>query len=159
MSTLKNRMLLTAVSVVCAGVLTVHFVNNSGAEEVSQAHGKERARVVLSQALAKLNGDHLKAVLVEVDYGPGEGASPHSHPCPVIGYVVEGAIRSQVKGHLEKTYKAGETFYEEPNGIHAVSANASATEPAKLLAYFVCDHESPLSVNVPESTLRKGETQ
>jgi hypothetical protein len=33
----------------------------------------------------------------------------------------------------------GESFYELPGAHHAISRNASATEPAKLLAVFVVD--------------------
>ena len=36
-------------------------------------------------------------------------------------------------------YKAGESFSEMPGDRHAVSANASETEPARLLAVFVVD--------------------
>jgi hypothetical protein len=46
--------------------------------------------------------------------------------------------------------EASESFYEAPNGVHQVSANASDRAPAKFLAYFVCDHEAPLSSDVPE---------
>jgi quercetin dioxygenase-like cupin family protein len=66
----------------------------------------------------------------------------------VIGYVLKGAVRMQVKGGTEAVYRAGDSFYEEPNGIHMVSKNASATEPATFLAYFICDHTGPLSVKV-----------
>jgi quercetin dioxygenase-like cupin family protein len=114
------------------------------------AQPKDRVRIVISKALSKLDGGHLKVNLVEVRYGPGEASPPHSHPCAVIGYVVEGAIRTQVKGEPETTYKAGESFYEAPNGVHLVSANASSTQPAKLVAYLICDHDAPLSVAVPE---------
>jgi quercetin dioxygenase-like cupin family protein len=107
---------------------------------------------VLSQPLPKLNGGHLKVFLVEVHYGPGEASVPHTHPCAVIGYIVEGRLRTQVKGEPETIYKAGESFYEAPNGVHLVSANSSSTEPANLLAYMICDHDTPLSVDVPEST-------
>jgi len=86
-----------------------------------------------------LNGEQLSVTVVEVNYGPGESSTPHSHPCPVIGYVLEGALRTQVKGEPLAIYKAGETFYEAPNGVHLVSANASDKERARLLAYFVCD--------------------
>jgi len=157
MSQFKKRRLVIAASGLCVAVLTAYFVNGSRAEELAPAQAKDRARVVLSQSLGKLNGEHLKAILIEVSYGPGEASSPHSHPCPVIGYVVEGAIRSQVKGQPERVYKTGESFYEEPNGIHAVSANASVTEPAKLLAYFVCDHDAALSVEVPGNIGQKGD--
>jgi hypothetical protein len=33
--------------------------------------------------------------------------------------------------------------------VHVVSANASQTEPAKLIAYFICDHDARLSVAAP----------
>jgi len=112
---------------------------------------KERARVALSHALPKLDGNHLRASVVEVHYGPGESSPRHSHPCSVIGYVVDGAIRAQGKGEPEAIYRTGEAFYEGPNGIHEVSANASQTQPATFIAYFVCDHNTPLSINVPES--------
>ena len=100
-----------------------------------------------SHSLPQLDGAHLGATVVEVNYAPGEADKPHSHPCTVIGYVAEGAIRFQVKGgEPEAVYKAGESFYEPPNGVHQVSANASDKEPAKLIAFFVCDHDTPLTV-------------
>lgn len=117
----------------------------------SESNGKARDRIVLSQALPKLDGENLKVTVVEVIYGPGESSSPHSHPCPVVGYVVEGALRVKVKGESETIYKAGESFYESPHGVHEVSANASKTRPAKFIAYFVCDREVPLSVAPPTS--------
>ncbi len=100
-----------------------------------------------SHSLPQLDGSHLRAIVVEVNYAPGEADKPHSHPCTVIGYVAEGAIRFQVKGGAPETvYKAGESFYEPPNGVHQVSANASAKEPAKLIAFFICDKETKLTV-------------
>jgi quercetin dioxygenase-like cupin family protein len=36
-------------------------------------------------------------------------------------------------------YKAGQNFSEMPGDRHGVSANASKTKPAKLLAVFVVD--------------------
>jgi len=98
-----------------------------------------------------LDGRNLKVTIVEVSYGPGESSAPHSHPCPVVGYVAEGTLRTQVEGEAEAVYKAGESFYEAPNGVHMISANASDKKPLKLLAYFVCDHEAPLSLAVPET--------
>ena len=140
------------VAVLWSGLEIAHF--GWGGAAARRGHGddvSEQDRTVISQPLARLDGEHLKVTLVEVDYGPGGASMPHSHPCPVTGYVVSGAIRSQVKGAPEKTYRAGESFYEPANGVHQVSANASATEPAKLLAYFVCDRDVPLSTDVPAS--------
>lgn len=114
------------------------------------AAASDRVRTVTSQPLPPMDGDHLKTVLLEVRYGPGESSAPHSHPCAVLGYVLEGAIRTQLKGEREATYHAGESFYEFPNGVHLVSANASATEPAKFLAMMICDRDAPLSVEAPQ---------
>jgi quercetin dioxygenase-like cupin family protein len=123
------------------------------AENSDGAHSEkaERARVAFTHALPKLDGRQLNATVVEVTYGPGESSSPHSHPCAVIGYMLEGALRTQVKGEPVVVYRAGESFYEEPNGVHQVSANASETDRARFIAYFVCDHEGPLSVDAPKS--------
>jgi len=113
---------------------------------------KQRVKVAFAHALPKLDGNQLKATVLEVNYGPGESSPPHSHPCAVIGYVVTGAIRTQVQGESLQVFKAGESFYEAPNGVHLVAGNASQTHPAKLLAYFVCDQEAPLSKTIPEAT-------
>src|ERR1700730_409947 len=112
----------------------------------AQPHTGAGHPAAFSHSLPRMNGNQLRAIVVEVDYGPGEASEPHSHPCTVIGHVVAGAIRSQVKGEPEAVYKAGESFYEAPNGVHQVSANANDKEPAKLIAYFICHHETPLTV-------------
>ncbi len=102
-------------------------------------------------ALEPMDGSHLKVTVVEVRYGPGESSKPHSHPCPVIGYVIEGAYRTQVRGEAEVVYTAGQSFYEAANGAHVVSANASTDKPVRFLAYFTCDRETPLMLPVRDS--------
>jgi quercetin dioxygenase-like cupin family protein len=119
--------------------LSSHSSSASGAQSGDPAP--------FSHALPPLDGSHLRAIVVEVNYAPGEADKPHSHPCTVIGYVAQGAIRFQVKGGPPAAvYNAGESFYEPPNGVHQVSANASDKEPARLIAFFICDHETPLTV-------------
>ncbi|NGO51085.1 cupin domain-containing protein [Allomesorhizobium camelthorni] len=98
-----------------------------------------KVTIVFDRALPNVPGKSMKGVLVE--YEP-DGASPaHTHPDSAFIYatVLDGAIRSSVNGSPEKIYKAGENFYEEPGSHHGVSANASDTEPARLLAVFVVD--------------------
>ena len=61
-------------------------------------------------------------------------------PQPFIyARVLEGAIRGKVNNEPERTYQAGESWTEKPGDHHQVSKNASATQPAKLLAIFVVD--------------------
>jgi quercetin dioxygenase-like cupin family protein len=136
-----------------------YAIRAQGVANPPQNSSAEQSRVTLSQTLPQLDGRELKATVVEVTYAPGGSSTPHSHPCPVIVYVVEGALREQVKGEPEAVYQAGDSFYEPPNGVHQVSANASQTEPVRFLAYFVCDHETPLSVPPPDSKLAGGKQQ
>ena len=113
--------------------------------------GGAQVRTVNAIDLPSMDGGRLKATVVEVTYGPGASSPPHRHPCPVIGYVVEGTLRTQVEGEQAAVYQTGESFYEAPNGVHQVSANASDQKLARLLAYFICDRDTPLSTPVADS--------
>lgn len=111
------------------------------------------ARVLLKQPLPVLDGAHLSVQTVEVVYEPGGANVAHRHPCPVVGYVLEGALRMAIDGQPAVTHRAGDTFIERPADVHRVSANASQSEPARFLAYFICDRDvAALSVPVaPEA--------
>jgi quercetin dioxygenase-like cupin family protein len=113
----------------------------------SPAGAAEGASVapVFAYDLPNLPGQKMTGVLVE--YGPGASSPPHHHTKEgsVVAYVLEGAIRSKVNDGPEKVYRAGESWLEPPGAAHAVSANASATEPASLLAVFVADDGAELT--------------
>jgi len=109
-----------------------------------------QSRVALSRTLAPMDGREIRVRVVEVTYPPGGANASHTHPCPVVGYVLEGSLRMQVNDGAETIFKKGDTFYESPGDVHRVSANASATEPARFLAYFTCDREvTQLSAPLP----------
>jgi len=98
-----------------------------------------KVTVVFQHELPNVPGKSVKGVLVE--YGPGGFSVAHMHPKSAFIYatVIEGAIRSQVNDGPVTIYKAGQNWFEQPGDRHRVSANASETEPAKLLAVFVVD--------------------
>jgi quercetin dioxygenase-like cupin family protein len=98
-----------------------------------------KVTVVFDHVLPNVPGKSMKGVLVE--YVPGGSSPGHTHPRSAFIYatVLEGAIRSQVNDGPVTTFKAGQSFAEMPGDRHGVSANASETEPAKLLAVFVVD--------------------
>ena len=80
-------------------------------------------------------------VAVVVSYPPGAKTASHRHAKSafISAYVLSGAVRSQVDDEPAKVYRAGESFFEQPGAHHKISENASATEPAQLLAIFVVD--------------------
>jgi quercetin dioxygenase-like cupin family protein len=103
-----------------------------------------RITVVASNKLPNVPGKSVTAVLVR--YAPGEASGPHHHAGSVFAYVLSGAIRSEVStAGPAKVYQTGESFFEPPGSNHLVSANASTTEPASLLAIFVADDGAVLT--------------
>src|SRR5215216_1430660 len=82
---------------------------------------------------------------VEVSYAPGQSSASHRHPGITIAYVLEGEIRSKVGDAPERVYKTGEMFFERPGEIHAVSGNASTTQPARLLALLLAEKGAALT--------------
>jgi quercetin dioxygenase-like cupin family protein len=120
-----------------AAVLAVVSLSAASAQDASGDKGK--VTLVYDQVLPNVPGKSLRGVLVE--YGPGGSNPAHTHPTSAFIYatVLEGAIKSQVNDGPVTTYRAGESWSEQPGDRHLVSANASDTEPARLLAVFVVD--------------------
>jgi quercetin dioxygenase-like cupin family protein len=93
-----------------------------------------------------------KEGLVEtVLFYPGEVVPAHRHNADVFAYVLEGSIITQLKGGKPQTVHTGEVFYESPTDIHVDSRNASKTQPAKLLVFFVKKMAAPPTVAVAEA--------
>ena len=125
------RRLVIASAVYAASLLTAHAAE--------PAAPSAKVTVVFDQALPNVPGKSMQGVLVV--YGPGGSSPAHIHAPSAFIYatVLEGAIRSQVNDGPAKVFHKGENFSERPGDRHAVSANASDTEPAKLLAVVVVD--------------------
>ena len=66
----------------------------------------------------------------------------------MVVYVLEGQVNMQVAGGELMTLSPGEVFYETPDDIHAVSANASDTEPAKFLVHIIKTVGAPVTTAV-----------
>jgi quercetin dioxygenase-like cupin family protein len=96
-----------------------------------------------SYALPNVPGK--RVTIVRVFYGPGGFTPPHRHAGSVTAYITKGEIRSQLGGGPVETFKVGQSFFEPPGATHMVSANASITEPAELIAVFVADEGAQLT--------------
>ena len=105
---------------------------------------------VLNMPLATLP-ENQEMLVLEVDLAPGQSSRPHRHNAHVFVYVLEGRVNMQVAGGELITLSPGEMFYENPDGIHAVSQNASTTESAKLLVHLIKTVGVPVSTPVSDS--------
>ncbi|MGC4098341.1 MAG: cupin domain-containing protein [Nitrospira sp.] len=108
----------------------------------------EQARVtpLMSEVLSDMPGR--EGLMISVEYAPGGSSPIHRHNAHAFVYVLEGSIVMQVKGGKQVTLIPGQTFYENPNDIHAVSRNASDTAPAKFIVVLIKDKGAPAVVPV-----------
>jgi quercetin dioxygenase-like cupin family protein len=90
-----------------------------------------------------------EGVMLTVEYPPGVSSPKHRHNAHTFVYVAEGSVVMQVEGGERVLLGPGQPFYETPDDIHVVSMNASMTESAKILVFFVKRQGVPLTVPVP----------
>lgn len=112
---------------------------------MSGASAGPRDKVDLIDSYALPNVPGQRVTIVRVSYGPGGFTRPHRHSGSVTAYITKGHIRSQLGGGPVETFGVGQSFFEPPGATHLVSANASDTEPAELIAVFVADDGAQLT--------------
>jgi len=103
----------------------------------------DKVEPIASYALPNVPGK--RVTIVRVFYGPGGFTRAHRHAGSVTAYITKGEIRSQLGGGPVEIFKVGQSFFEPPGATHLISANASNTEPAELIAVFVADEGAQLT--------------
>jgi quercetin dioxygenase-like cupin family protein len=100
---------------------------------------RETVAVAADRQIPNLPGKRLVSLIV--DYPPGASSAAHHHARSafIYAYVLSGEVRSAVDGESARVYRAGESWFENPGAHHRVSANASDTQAARLLAVFIVD--------------------
>jgi quercetin dioxygenase-like cupin family protein len=109
----------------------------------SDVNSQNVVEPITSHALPNVAGK--RVTVVRVFYGPGGFTPPHFHSGSVTAYITKGEIRSRLDSGPVETFKVGQSFFEPPGSKHMVSANASTTEPAELIAIFVADEGAQLT--------------
>jgi quercetin dioxygenase-like cupin family protein len=101
---------------------------------------------MFSEPLEGLKG--LDGIMYMVDFLPGAVSARHSHPGYEFNYILKGAVTFTVDGQAPFTLTAGQGTYNVRDRVHIVK-NASATEPAQLVAVLINDSGKPIAVPVP----------
>ena len=135
----KTQQRAAGIALLVVGTLLAGATSGAKTREAD-----DDVKLVRTEKLANAPGQTLTAVTV--NYAPGGKSRGHHHAGSVFAYVLSGAIRSEnsATGPV-KVYKAGESFFEPPGSKHLISENASATEPASLLAVFIADDGAQLT--------------
>ena len=131
-------------SLVGVALIAILVYGGTGLVRAARATGAAHVHTVFSEQLPNVPGKTITVVVVE--YVPGGSSAAHRHAGSVFAYVLSGQIRSEnsATGPV-RVYRSGEAFFEPPGSTHLISANASDTEPASLLAIFVADDHAQLT--------------
>lgn len=74
-----------------------------------------------------------------IRFAPRQPTGLHRHPISVVGVVTAGSFVIKKEGEPEKVVKTGEPFFEPAGVTTERFDNASDTEPAELVAFFLTD--------------------
>jgi quercetin dioxygenase-like cupin family protein len=137
----NTRLLLTAAA--AAGTLLGIL-----GDRIASAQNPLKTGTILQRVeLASAKGH--EAILVQRELPPGGSSGKHTQSENEIVYVLDGSITLEVDGKPAATLKAGEAFQTSPGQVHEVK-NASATAPAKALAFYVAKKGAQLEdLSVP----------
>jgi quercetin dioxygenase-like cupin family protein len=130
---------MTSITLTIALLLSCAITSATAAEQV-------KVTELMTKALGNVPGK--ECTMITVEYAPGGKDPIHRHNASAFVYVLEGSIVMQMKGGKKVTLRPGQTFYEDPKGIHLVGENASKTKPAKFVVFLVKEKGAPILVPV-----------
>ena len=108
----------------------------------AHAAGDAKVTELMTKPLEGVSGKEV--TMITVEYPPGSVDPVHRHDAATFVYVLEGAVEMQMEGGPKMTLHPGDTFYEDPKGVHLVGRNLSDTEPAKFVVVLVKKQGAPL---------------
>jgi quercetin dioxygenase-like cupin family protein len=94
---------------------------------------------VLEEALPSSNPLVKLVRGARIRFAPSQPTGRHRHPISVVGVVTAGSFVFKREGEAEKIIKTGDAFYEAAGVITERFDNASSTEPAEIVAYYLTD--------------------
>jgi quercetin dioxygenase-like cupin family protein len=74
-----------------------------------------------------------------IRFVPRQTTGLHRHPISVAGVVTAGSFFFKREGEAEKVIKTGDSFFEPAGVVTERFDNASSTEPAELVAFYLTD--------------------
>jgi len=140
----RRGTLAAAIALLCELGANAQTRNDATGQQPQRANA-----AVFKHDLPNITMEDWEVTVSYVDYPPGRVGQPHHHAGFVLAYVLEGAVVTKISGQEERTFRTGEMFFEPPGSTHEVSSNASATEPAKLLAMIFARKGVPLTMPGP----------
>jgi quercetin dioxygenase-like cupin family protein len=134
-----------AVTALAGGLATYLVMTDRLAPSAAHAQATgQKTTDVITQPMPELARE-MRIRLTE--RAPGNGSPPHRHPGQqTFGYVLEGTYEVKFNDGPVRQLHAGDSFYEPPGTLHAVSRNPSPDKVLKYLIIQVVDPTKPTIV-------------
>jgi quercetin dioxygenase-like cupin family protein len=94
---------------------------------------------VLEEAIPAVNPPIKLVRGARIRFAPRQPTTLHRHPISVAGMVTAGSFVFKREGEPEKIIKTGEPFFEPAGVTIEKFDNASSTEPAEIVAFYLTD--------------------
>jgi len=144
---LLSHAIVAAVAAILAAFTTYMMIGHPNPLALSAAQAQapgNRSSEVLTQAMPDIARE-MRISVTERD--PGNASAAHRHPGHhTFGYVLEGTYEVKIDNGPVRQLKAGESFYEPPGALHAVSRNPSPDRPLRYMIIQVGDPTKPRTV-------------
>ena len=102
---------------------------------------------ILKEPLPDLpKGDRLEARVRPITLQPGMGEW-HTHPTPIVIYVLEGTFAVEIKDKGVTHVRAGEAVLEHPNVV--LRGGNPGQTPTRVVVFQVASPEAPFSQPAP----------
>ena len=106
-------------------------------------HGLAKPDLVLQEIVDGLPRDDKQMVrILTASFKPGDKTVAHTHRFPVTVYVLEGSFALELKGQPPIAVNAGQAMVEPPN-VEMIGYNPSATEPTRVVIFYVSTPNTP----------------
>jgi quercetin dioxygenase-like cupin family protein len=112
-------------------------------EIATKTSGLAQPNLILREVVEKMPTAATQEVRVmTATFKPGDRTVTHTHRFPVTVYVLEGAFTLELDGRAPIVVKAGEALVEPPN-VSMTGYNRSATEPTRVVIFYVSAPQTP----------------
>jgi quercetin dioxygenase-like cupin family protein len=74
-----------------------------------------------------------------IKFAPGQPTGLHRHPVSTVGVVTAGSFNFQPEGEPPRLLKTGDSFFEPAGRTILHFDNASTTEPAEIVCFYLAD--------------------
>ena len=132
------RSAVRAVAIASASLVLA--IGVAGAQDRTQARPDPPALREIVAGMPK--GDRQEVRVLTATLKPGDKTPFHSHRFPVTIYILEGTFTLEMEGRAPVTIKAGQAYVEPPH-VKMTGYNRSATEPMRVVIFYVSDPDTP----------------